>query len=136
MGPAFRARWATLRLTHSRARVVDLLRRGSVGQITADWNLPVLREDLLLQSFRCRLGWSHAGVACMSVAAIGLTKMALHYDIAGQCHRTSSRTSPGNVIEQLPLRHRRAMSSNEFQVRILADSFDVSEEVAACIAIR
>ena len=49
-------------------------------------------------------------------------------------------TSPGNVIEraleQLPLRHRRAMSSNEFQVRILADSFDVSEEVAACIAIR
>ena len=91
-----------LQLTHSRARVVELLRRGSVGQITADWNLPVLREDLLLQSFRCRLGWSHAGVACMSVAAIGLTKMALHYDIAGQCHRTSSRTSPGNVIEQLP----------------------------------
>ena len=123
MGPAFRARWATLRLTHSRARVVELLRRGSVGQITADWNLRVLREDLLLQSFRCRLGWSHAGVACMSVAAIGLTKMALRGNTplpraererlarARQPRKGAITTSPGNVIEraleQLPLRHRR-----------------------------
>ena len=41
----------------------------------------------------------------------------------------SITSSPGNVIEraleQLPLRHRRAMSSNEFQVRILANEFQV-----------
>ena len=76
---------------------------------------------------RCRLRVALVGAWCPHGCG---RPQSLHYDIAGQCHRTSSRTasitsSPGNVIERalekLPLRHRRAMSSNEFQVRTLAN---------------